>query len=149
MTLVRTWKKVLKGDLNYIANEMREVVKRPALIILTGPLGVGKTTFVQSFVSQGQLAPSPTYSLINESGEVAHADFFRIKEARELDHLELGLYLEDKQFFLVEWGMPYLQELRKLAGDSFTFYELEMSMNEKAIAEGELQSRNYILRDID
>jgi tRNA threonylcarbamoyladenosine biosynthesis protein TsaE len=148
MTPMRTWKKVLKADLTYIANELREAVKKPALIILSGPVGVGKTTFTQAFVSRGQLAQSPTYSIINENGEVAHADLFRIKDAKELDHLELPLYLEEKEFFLVEWGMPYINELKKMVGENFYYYELEMMMSEKS-SEGESSPRNYSLKEID
>ncbi|MEI8346275.1 MAG: tRNA (adenosine(37)-N6)-threonylcarbamoyltransferase complex ATPase subunit type 1 TsaE [Pseudomonadota bacterium] len=148
MTFSRTWKKVLKADLAYIANELREAVKKPAVIILSGPLGAGKTTFTQAFVGGGQLVSSPIYSVINENAEVAHADFFRLKEARELDHLEIPLYLEEKEFFLVEWGLPFLTELQKIVGDEFYFYELEIIVNEKQSSE-EIPSRNLVLKELD
>jgi len=65
-----------------------------------------------------------------------------------LDHLEIPLYLEEKEFFLVEWGLPFLTELQKIVGDEFYFYELEIIVNEKQSSE-EIPSRNLVLKELD
>jgi tRNA threonylcarbamoyladenosine biosynthesis protein TsaE len=64
---------------------------------LTGPLGSGKTTFVQGLALGLGVAPerhvgSPTFALVNEhSGRVplVHADLYRLRDEAELG--ELGL----------------------------------------------------------
>jgi len=95
------------------------------LILIAGPMGCGKTTTLASLIkilNKDNIAParahefeivSPTYGLIHEVGCIAHADFYRIKEREELIHLEMGLYLENKDYFIIEWGMPFLSTIIK------------------------------------
>lgn len=79
------------------------------VIGLIGPLGAGKTTFVQG-VARGagvrdRHVASPTFSLVNEHpGRVplVHVDLYRIEHARELE--ELGLAdLYDRAVVAIEW----------------------------------------------
>lgn len=140
MSSIRTWKKVLESDLANIATELKEVVQPPCVIILDGPVGAGKTTFTRAFLEQGE-APSPTYSLINEVDNIVHADLYRIEKKEELIHLEIPMYLEEKDYFLIEWGMPYLYELQRIIGDEFKFYQLKIEINEQ-------KSRNFYLNKI-
>ena len=140
MSLIRTWKKVLESDLVNIAIELKEVVQPPCVIILDGPLGAGKTTFTRAFIERPE-APSPTYSLINEIENIIHADLFRIEKKEELIHLEIPMYLEEKDYFLIEWGMPYLNELQRIISDEFKFYQLKIEINEQ-------KTRNFYLNKI-
>ncbi|MGZ3788016.1 MAG: tRNA (adenosine(37)-N6)-threonylcarbamoyltransferase complex ATPase subunit type 1 TsaE [Bacteriovorax sp.] len=137
MSVIRAWKKVYESDLPNIVTELKEVVQPPCVIILDGPVGAGKTTFTRAFLEKGE-APSPTYSLINEVDNMVHADLYRIEKKDELIHLEIPMYLEEKDYFLVEWGMPYLYELKKIIGDEFKFYQLKIEINEQ-------KSRNFLL----
>jgi len=140
MSVIRNWKKVLESDLSNIVTELKEVVQPPCVIILDGPVGAGKTTFTRIFLEKDS-APSPTYSLINEVDNIIHADFYRIEKKEELVHLEIPMYLEEKDYFLIEWGMPYLYELQRIVGDEFKFYQLKIEVvNEK--------SRHFILSKI-
>lgn len=148
MSTVRSWKKVLENDLDYLASELREVVEKPAVIILSGPVGAGKTTFTKKFVKDAPIQ-SPTYSVINEVGEIAHADFYRIKDPQEIIHLELPLYLEDKEFFLIEWGMPFLREISRSLEENFSLYELEIEVNGEEEKKGQIASRNFCLKKLD
>lgn len=150
MKEVRNWKKVLENDLEYIVSEIKEVLDKPAVIILSGPVGAGKTTFTKRFVGENSKnIQSPTYSLINEVGDVAHADFYRLKDPEEIIHLEIPLYLEDKDYFLIEWGRPYLKEIQREIGEEYSFYELDIEVNELAQKQDvESKTRNYFLRDI-
>ncbi|MAF78001.1 MAG: tRNA (adenosine(37)-N6)-threonylcarbamoyltransferase complex ATPase subunit type 1 TsaE [Halobacteriovoraceae bacterium] len=137
-TILREWKKSLETDLESIIYELKDFIETPAIIILSGDVGVGKTTFTKVFVQQmatHKEAFSPTYSLVNELGNLVHADFYRLNSAEEVIHLELSMYLEDKEYFLVEWGKPYLNEILAETSDDFEVYEIEFEMNE--VAEGQ------------
>lgn len=148
MKMLREWKKVFEADLDSIITEMKDSLEQPAIIILTGDLGSGKTTFTKSFVASesDEGTPdvqSPTYSIINESGTIVHADFYRLKDSEEIIHLELPLYLEDKEYFLIEWGKAYLSEIQKHVTEDFFYYEIIISDSE-----GSGSSRNYSLYKI-
>ena len=140
MNLVRAWKKVVESDLANIAIELKEVVQPPCVIILDGPVGAGKTTFTRIFVGENSTT-SPTYSLINEVDNTVHADLYRIEKKEDLLHLEIPMYLEEKDYFIIEWGMPYLRELQRIIGDEFKFYLLKIEINEN-------QTRNFLLSKI-
>jgi tRNA threonylcarbamoyladenosine biosynthesis protein TsaE len=80
------------------------------VVALVGPLGAGKTTFVQGLARGAGVPPerhvaSPTFALVNEHpGRVAlvHADLYRIASEREL--LELGLDdVFDRAAVAIEW----------------------------------------------
>lgn len=140
MNVVRTWKKVLETDLVSVAQELKEVIEPPSVIILEGPLGAGKTTFTKRFI-QNKDVTSPTYSLIQEFDNILHADLYRIEKKNELIHLEIPMYLEGKDYFFIEWGLTYLHELQKIIGDEFKYYLLKIDINEN-------QSRNFSLSKI-
>lgn len=127
MSLMRSWKKVLESDLSNIVIELKEVVQPPCVIILEGPVGAGKTTFTRAFMEKSE-APSPTYSIINEVDNIVHADLYRIEKKDELIHLEIPMYLEEKDYFLVEWGLPYLHSLQQIVGDEFKYYQLTIEI---------------------
>jgi tRNA threonylcarbamoyladenosine biosynthesis protein TsaE len=127
MSTIRAWKKVLESDLPNIVTELKEVVQPPCVIILDGPVGAGKTTFTKHFLEKGT-TQSPTYSLINEVDNILHADLYRIEKKDELIHLEIPMYIEEKDYFLIEWGMPYLNELQKIIGDEFKYYQLKIEV---------------------
>lgn len=135
MKSLRQWKKAMETDLDSIAYEVNELVSAPSVMILTGDLGAGKTTFSRSFAKlvNGEGAPevaSPTYSVMNEMGVLVHADFYRIKDPEEILHLEIPLYLDDKDFFLVEWGKKYLSDLKEEVFNEFEFFELVFQKEE-------------------
>lgn len=151
MIEIRRWKKVYEQDLDGICIELKELLGQPAVVILSGDLGAGKTTFVRHF-SKAINGPSfkissPSYSLINELGRIVHADFYRLKDSEELVHLEIPLYVEDKDFILIEWGKPYIKNLRQFIGAEFRLYELEVSIN-PATDNFPDPSRNYDLFDL-
>ncbi|MCB2127772.1 MAG: tRNA (adenosine(37)-N6)-threonylcarbamoyltransferase complex ATPase subunit type 1 TsaE [Rhodobacteraceae bacterium] len=82
-------------------------------LLLTGPVGAGKTFFARSLI-QTMLAedgryeevPSPTFSLVQTydtgQGEVWHADLYRLTGEDQLDELGLGDAL-GREICLVEW----------------------------------------------
>ncbi len=126
--LLRQWKKVFLSDLTYVAFELKEAIDKPALILINGDMGVGKTAFVKKFLGD-ETATSPTYSVINETLDMVYADFYRLESKEEITALELSLYLERKNFILVEWGEKYVHSLIREIPEEFNVYSLEIQFN--------------------
>jgi len=81
-----------------------------AVICLHGPLGAGKTCFVQGLArALGITRPvsSPTFTLVNEYPgrlPLAHIDLYRIRDASDASTLGLDDYLDAfPGLVLVEW----------------------------------------------
>jgi tRNA threonylcarbamoyladenosine biosynthesis protein TsaE len=123
-----------------LAAAIQDHLQLPAVVFLDGPLGAGKTALAQKFAPD---LTSPTYSLIQEAGPIAHADLFRIKEAEELIHLEIPLYLEGKDLFLIEWGTAWQAAVARLVEGDYHFYRLTISLTPDA------QKRDYQLSSLD
>lgn len=140
---IREWKKVYKSDLPYIVYELKDLTKVPCMIILEGELGAGKTTFTQAFIGEEVL--SPTYSILSECKSFLHADLYRIEKSEEILQLELSMYLEEKQYFFVEWGMKFATRLLRELPESYSSYVLEISLSEGSQGGPEGISRNFIL----
>jgi tRNA threonylcarbamoyladenosine biosynthesis protein TsaE len=92
-----------------VGEEVGASLKAGDLLLLAGPLGAGKTTFVRGLARGcGSTAPvaSPTFQLVRiypGRVQLAHVDLYRVKAAGEL--LDLGLdELIDEGAVVVEWG---------------------------------------------
>lgn len=142
--LIREWKKVFKSDLSYIVYELKDLAKVPAMIILEGDLGAGKTTFTQAFIGEDETL-SPTYSILSECKNFLHADLYRIEKNEEILQLELSGYLEEKQYFFVEWGMKFARRLSRELPENFSSYLIEITVNEGATDATDSFSRNFHL----
>lgn len=85
------------------------------IVLLTGTLGAGKTTFVKG-VAKGlgvrERVTSPTFIMVrehhceNSSGieTLHHCDVYRVESLDEVVDLALGELVEDAAVALVEWG---------------------------------------------
>jgi tRNA threonylcarbamoyladenosine biosynthesis protein TsaE len=92
-----------------LGERLGRVLRIGDVVGLLGPLGAGKTTFVQGIARGmgigGRHVASPTFALVNEHpGPVplVHADLYRIEDARELDELGLADAC-DRAAVAVEW----------------------------------------------
>jgi tRNA threonylcarbamoyladenosine biosynthesis protein TsaE len=80
------------------------------VVVLTGELGAGKTTFVQGVAAGlGIEDPvvSPTFTLIKEyTGrlDVAHVDVYRLERVQDVVDLGLEELGSGESLLLVEWG---------------------------------------------
>ncbi len=78
------------------------------LVLLTGPLGSGKTTFVRGFVrGRGVNTPvqSPTFQLHRQYGPVHHFDLYRLSDAVNPKELGIAELLTDPNAtILIEWA---------------------------------------------
>ena len=79
------------------------------LVLLAGPMGSGKTTFVRGMArgtgSDSQVQ-SPTFTLVRVYPgrvQLAHVDLYRVKAAGELADLGLDELL-DEGAMVIEWG---------------------------------------------
>ena len=91
-------------------------LKAPAMVLLRGDLGAGKTTLVKgiaeafSAASQDDVT-SPTFTLIHEyrgSGTILyHIDLYRVDTPRELETLALDDLVADNSILLIEWGEKF------------------------------------------
>jgi tRNA threonylcarbamoyladenosine biosynthesis protein TsaE len=89
------------------------------LVILSGPLGSGKTFFVRALcralgLSERERVTSPTFTLIHEYSTdpgLVHADLYRLDRPEDLRALGLDSMRDEGRILLVEWGEAYLREL--------------------------------------
>ncbi len=91
----------------------------PAVVMLIGDLGSGKTTLAKGIVQALGAAPpeevlSPTFSLVHEyEGEpkVYHLDLYRLDTVPQLETLGLEDVWEQHAIVLIEWGERFDSEL--------------------------------------
>ena len=95
------------------------VLEPGSVVALVGPLGAGKTCFVQG-MAQGINVPknvfvrSPSFTLVNQyEGEIPlyHIDFYRLDEAASLGDLGLDELFEGKGITVVEWADKFMDEM--------------------------------------
>lgn len=93
-----------------IAARVAGCLKAGDCLLLSGPVGAGKTHFarsiIQTMLGRAEDVPSPTFTLVQtyetSSGEVWHADLYRLSHIDEL--AELGLEdAFDTAITLIEW----------------------------------------------
>ena len=97
-----------------VAEKFSKLIKQGDFILLSGNLGVGKTTFIKYVINFLQKVnkqkisevTSPTFTVINEYQIkkilIKHYDLYRIKNKKELNNLGIQENLKD-QITLVEW----------------------------------------------
>lgn len=102
-------------DTRRFARTVLENLPPGTLLVLTGPLGAGKTTLVQKLAVElhsNARVTSPTYTLIHEyptpTGPLVHIDAFRLSKIETLFLFGLDNYLEHSRLVVVEWGKGLL-----------------------------------------
>mgnify|MGYP001445384538 FL=1 len=101
-------------DTKSVAEKLSKLIKQGDFILLSGNLGVGKTTFIKYVINSLQKinkqkiseVTSPTFTVINEYQIkkilIKHYDLYRIKNKKELSNLGIQENLKE-QITLVEW----------------------------------------------
>lgn len=81
------------------------------ILVISGPLGAGKTTFVQALAKElgaKRMPKSPTFSMLRTydipRGRLFHVDAYRIEDERDLLPLDLDdELLEPGTILVIEW----------------------------------------------
>ncbi len=105
------------GDTRELGSRIADVVRPGDLIVLDGPLGAGKTVFVQGLAAglgaTGRVT-SPTFVIarVHEDGRLplVHVDAYRLHGRLEIDDLDLDTDLTSA-VVAVEWGAGLVEAL--------------------------------------
>ncbi|HHX76773.1 MAG TPA: tRNA (adenosine(37)-N6)-threonylcarbamoyltransferase complex ATPase subunit type 1 TsaE [Firmicutes bacterium] len=103
-----------------IGEKLGATVTSPGVIVLSGDLGAGKTTFTRG-IARGlgikDTVHSPTFNLLNiyTGGRfpLYHFDFYRLDNYEELWDLDLEEYFFGDGLTVVEWGSKFTDILPK------------------------------------
>lgn len=102
-------------DAQRAGEEFADVLACGDIVLLSGSLGAGKTTFTKG-VARGlgvvERVTSPTFTVVrehrchNERGitTLHHADVYRVESLAEVLDLALGELVEESAVALIEWG---------------------------------------------
>jgi len=99
------------ADTAALAAEVAPLLAPGGVLLLTGDLGAGKTTFVQALARAYGIArtvTSPTFTLANvypmpDGGTLVHADLYRLASPEGLEDLGLLEALENGARLAIEW----------------------------------------------
>jgi tRNA threonylcarbamoyladenosine biosynthesis protein TsaE len=108
------------ADMRRLGRRLAALLRPGDLVVLTGPLGAGKTTLVQGIGhGLGVRGPvtSPTFviarvhpALDGTGPALVHADAYRLGSRAEVDDLDLDADL-DSSVTVVEWGGGLVEDL--------------------------------------
>ena len=127
-------------DTKLVAERLSKLINLGDFILLTGNLGVGKTTFTKYIINSLQRinrqviseVPSPTFNITNEYQIkkilIKHYDLYRIKNEKELDNLGIQENLK-KQITLIEW--PEIAKNLKIKNSISLIFKYNKSYTER------------------
>ena len=95
-----------------------KTLKAGDIILLNGPMGAGKTTFVSALATHFNYedVSSPSFALVNHYATaipIIHMDLYRCKNENDIIMLDLDHYFEkDDHIVIIEWAQkaPWLEE---------------------------------------
>jgi tRNA threonylcarbamoyladenosine biosynthesis protein TsaE len=95
--------------------EFGGALKAPALLLLSGDLGAGKTTLTKGIVSglgaaREEDVTSPTFTLVHkyENGtRVYHVDLYRVVSFQDFETLGLEDVFSERAIVIVEWSEKF------------------------------------------
>jgi tRNA threonylcarbamoyladenosine biosynthesis protein TsaE len=114
-------------DLSKVINCVKE--KNKHIVILSGTLGSGKTTFVKEFVKSMNIQDevnSPTFSIQNIYGNIYHYDLYN-KTIEDFIRLGMLEEFEKEGYHFIEWG----EEIEKfLIQFGFEYLKIEIKLED-------------------
>lgn len=114
-------KKVSLDDLELFVQELEALFKKPQVLFLKGPLGVGKTTLVRVLlkknnnrhwnIQETDQVSSPAFAVqhvySSSYGKIYHLDLYRLKNDEDLESTGFwDIFSEPKEKYLIiiEWA---------------------------------------------
>jgi tRNA threonylcarbamoyladenosine biosynthesis protein TsaE len=97
--------------------ELGESLRGGVVVLLSGPLGSGKTAFTKGIalgLGIDELVTSPSFSIMNEYGGdivLRHFDFYRLADPVEMEELLRDYLYRQDTVCVVEWGEPLANRL--------------------------------------
>jgi tRNA threonylcarbamoyladenosine biosynthesis protein TsaE len=127
------------AEMRYLGERLSGLLRAGDLVVLSGPLGAGKTTLAQGIGVglgvRGQVT-SPTFVIarvhpsLGAGPDLVHADAYRLGSRAEVDDLDLDADLATA-VTVVEWGDGLVEDL----ADSFLSVTIELGAGPTAAAE--------------
>ena len=126
-----------------VAEKFSKLIKQCDFILLSGNLGVGKTTFIKYVINFLQKVnkqkisevTSPTFTVTNEyqikKKLIKHYDLYRIKNKKELNNLGIQENLKN-QITLVEW--PEIVKKIKTKNSINLIFEYKKNYSERYLS---------------
>jgi tRNA threonylcarbamoyladenosine biosynthesis protein TsaE len=117
-----TFESLEEAALEELASKVARMLGPGDVIVLSGEVGAGKTTFVRAAartLGVSDRVTSPTYQLARgyeglvdgQHVVVNHLDLYRLEGVEDRDVLELDYYLEPGAVTFVEWAEPALDAI--------------------------------------
>ncbi len=105
------------ADTQQFGRRLADVLRAGDVVVLTGPLGAGKTALTQGIGAglgvRGRVV-SPTFVIarVHRGGRLplVHVDAYRLGSAAEVDDLDLDVDLQHS-VLVVEWGRGLVEQL--------------------------------------
>jgi tRNA threonylcarbamoyladenosine biosynthesis protein TsaE len=97
-------------DTRELAAQLATLARPSDVVLLSGDLGSGKTTFAQGFgrgLGVAEPIVSPTFTLVRSYAgrlPLVHCDVYRLDHLQEVIDLDLPELLDEGGVALVEWG---------------------------------------------
>lgn len=133
------------GDTHEFGRRLAAVLRAGDLVILTGPLGAGKTALTQGIGAglgvEGRIT-SPTFVIArsHRAGEagvpLVHVDAYRLENLDELDDLDLDTDV-DAAVTVVEWGAGLAERLAES--------HVEIAIERRTGVDGTGETREVVL----
>lgn len=100
-------------DTTKLASEIAEILRKGDILLFTGEIGTGKTTFIQALAKNlgiKELVTSPTFviHMLRNSGRIplSHVDLYRLNNDAEVENIGFEEYYDDA-ITVVEWADRY------------------------------------------
>jgi len=100
-------------DTELLASEFIKILEKGDILLFTGEIGTGKTTFIQALAKNlgiKELVTSPTFviHMLRDSGKIplSHIDLYRLNNDDEVESIGFEEYY-DTAITVVEWADRY------------------------------------------